>query len=115
MSEPVTIGMVASVVVGILIFLVKMMINDIKSSISGVEELLMETFNNRITKVEEKHEADMKQVQTELSNIMGDFSMSFVLREDFFRTMNGMEAKMVSMDEKLNKLLLNSAGVRNDG
>ena len=29
--------------------------------------------------------------------------------------MNGMEAKMVSMDEKLNKLLLNSAGVRNDG
>ena len=41
--------------------------------------------------------------------------MSFVLREDFFRTMNGMEAKMVSMDEKLNKLLLNSAGVRNDG
>lgn len=118
MSEPVTIGMVASVVVGILIFLVKMMINDIKSSISGVEERLsssMGAFNNRITKVEEKHEADMKQVQTELSNIKGDFSMSFVLREDFFRTMNGMEAKMVSMDEKLNKLLLNSAGVRNDG
>ena len=114
MSEPVTIGMVASVVVGILIFLVKMMINDIKSSISGVEERLsssMEAFNNRITKVEEKHEADMKQVQTELSNIKGDFSMSFVLREDFFRTMNGMEAKMVSMDEKLNLVMTLKASI----
>lgn len=118
MSEPITIGMVASVIVGILVYLSKMMINDIKSSISDVGQRLdtaMESFDKRISKVEEKHASDMKQVQNELSNIKGDFSMSFVLREDFFRTMNGMESKMTSMDEKLNKILLNSAGVRNDG
>ena len=72
MSEPVTIGMVASVVVGILIFLVKMMINDIKSSISGVEERLsssMEAFNNRITKVEEKHEAVMELVSEKMEKL----------------------------------------------
>ena len=38
MSEPITIGMVASVIIGVLVYLAKMMINDIKSSISGFGE-----------------------------------------------------------------------------
>lgn len=52
----------------------------------------------------------MKQVQAELNNIKSDLPMTFVLREDYFRVMNGVEGKMNSMDEKLNRLLLNSVG-----
>ena len=113
MSEPITIGMVASVIIGALVYLAKMMINDIKSSISGFGDRLdtaMKSFNERIDKVEEKHEKDMKQVQAELNNIKSDLPMTFVLREDYFRVMNGVEGKMNSMDEKLNRLLLNSVG-----
>lgn len=72
MSEPITIGMVASVIIGVLVYLAKMMINDIKSSISGFGDRLdtaMKSFDERIDKVEEKHEKDMKQVQAELNNI----------------------------------------------
>ena len=113
MSEPITIGMVASVIIGVLVYLAKMMINDIKSSISGFGDRLdtaMKSFDERIDKVEEKHEKDMKQVQSELNNIKSDFPMTFVLREDYFRTMNSVEGKMTSIDEKLSKLLLNSVG-----
>ena len=113
MSEPITIGMVASVIIGVLVYLAKMMINDIKSSISGFGDRLdtaMKSFDERIDKVEEKHEKDMKQVQAELNNIKSDFPMTFVLREDYFRTMNSVEGKMTSIDEKLSKLMLNSVG-----
>ena len=113
MREPITIGMVASVIIGVLVYLAKMMINDIKSSISGFGDRLdtaMKSFDERIDKVEEKHEKDMKQVQAELNNIKSDFPMTFVLREDYFRTMNSVEGKMTSIDEKLSKLLLNSVG-----
>ena len=113
MSEPITIGMVASVIIGVLVYLAKMMINDIKSSISGFGDRLdtaMKSFDERIDKVEEKHEKDMKQVQAELNNIKSDLPMTFVLREDYFRVMNGVEGKMNSLDEKLNRLLLNSVG-----
>lgn len=113
MSEPITIGMVASVIIGVLVYLAKMMINDIKSSIFGFGDRLdtaMKSFDERIDKVEEKHEKDMKQVQAELNNIKSDLPMTFVLREDYFRVMNGVEGKMNSMDEKLNRLLLNSVG-----
>ena len=113
MSEPITIGMVASVIIGVLVYLAKMMINAIKSSISGFGDRLdtaMKSFDERIDKVEEKHEKDMKQVQAELNNIKSDLPMTFVLREDYFRVMNGVEGKMNSMDEKLNRLLLNSVG-----
>ena len=113
MSEPITIGMVASVIIGVLVYLAKMMINDIKSSISGFGDRLdtaMKSFDERIDKVEEKHEKDMKQVQAELNNIKSDFPMTFILREDYFRTMNSVEGKMTSIDEKLSKLLLNSVG-----
>lgn len=109
MSDPITIGMVASVAVAVVSFLVKMMIDDFKKSVSGVGKKLDDTiarFDERITRVEEKQEKDIKDVQKELSTIKGDFATTFVLREDFFRSMNGVEDKMRTIDSKLDKLLL---------
>lgn len=38
----------------------------------------------------------------------GDFATTFVLREDFFRSMNGVEDRMRSIDSKIDKLLMQS-------
>ena len=45
-------------------------------------------------------------VAQEINDIKGDFATTFVLREDFFRSMNGVEDRMKIIDNKLDKLLL---------
>ena len=100
MNDAVTIGMAATAVGTVLWFLVKMMIDDFKRSVSGVGSKLDSTiarFDERVTKLEDKQEADIKAVQKEL-------------REDFFRSMNGVEDKMRSMDSKLDRLLVRQGG-----
>ena len=112
-NDAVTIGMAATAVGTVLWFLVKMMIDDFKQSVSGVGSKLDSTiarFDERVTKLEDKQEADIKAVQKELSSIKGDFATTFVLREDFFRSMNGVEDKMRSMDGKLDRLLVRQGG-----
>lgn len=66
--------------------------------------------NERIDRLEEKTDKDIKNIKQEINDIKGDFSMSFVLREDFFRGMNGVEDKVKSMDSKLDRLLLMNKG-----
>lgn len=66
--------------------------------------------NERIDRLEEKTDRDIENIKQEINDIKGDFSMSFVLREDFFRAMNGVEDKVKSMDSKLDRLLLMSKG-----
>ena len=58
-----------------------------------------EKVNERIDKLEEKTGKDIQ-------HIKGDFATTFVLREDFFRSMNGVEDKIKGMDNKLDRLLL---------
>ena len=51
-----------------------MMIDDFKQSVSGVGSKLDSTiarFDERVTKLEDKQEADIKAVQKELSSIKG--------------------------------------------
>lgn len=109
MNDPITIGMVAAGAVGLIVFLAKMMIDEFKRTMNKLGQRLEDTiakFDERIARIEDKQEKDIKDVQKELSSIKGDFATTFVLREDFFRSMNGVEDKMRSMDGKLDKLLL---------
>lgn len=62
--------------------------------------------NERIDKLEEKTEKDIQNIQQEINDIKGDFATTFVLREDFFRSMNGVEDRIKSIDGKLDRLLL---------
>ena len=99
MNDAVTIGMAATAVGTVLWFLVKMMIDDFKRSVSGVGSKLDSTiarFDERVTKLEDKQEADIKAVQKELSSI------------------KGVEDKMRSMDSKLDRLLVRQGG-KTDG
>ena len=60
-----------------------------------------EKVNERIDKLE-----DIQNIRQEINDIKGDFATTFVLREDFFRSMNGVEDRMKIIDNKLDKLLL---------
>lgn len=62
--------------------------------------------NERIDRLEEKTERDIQNIKEEINDIKGDFATTFVLREDFFRSMNGVEDKVKSIDSKLDRLLL---------
>lgn len=62
--------------------------------------------NERIDRLEEKTENDIRDIEQQISDIKGDFATTFVLREDFFRAMNGVEDKVRSIDQKLDRLLL---------
>lgn len=109
MNAPITIGMVAAGAVGLIVFLAKMMIDEFKRTMNKLGQRLEDTiakFDERIARIEDKQEKDIKDVQKELNSIKGDFATTFVLREDFFRSMNGVEDKMRTMDNKLDKLLL---------
>lgn len=71
-----------------------MMIDDFKQSVSGVGSKLtapLPGLTKRVTKLEDKQEGG-HQGGTEGTELhQGDFATTFVLREDFFRSMNGVE------------------------
>lgn len=54
----------------------------------------------KVTRIQDKYNPD--------NDIKGDFATTFVLREDFFRSMNGVEDRMRSIDSKIDKLLMQS-------
>jgi len=47
-----------------------------------------------------------KKYLEKINDIKGDFATTFVLREDFFRSMNAVEDKVKSIDSKIDRLLL---------
>lgn len=67
-----------------------------------------EKVNKRIDKLEDETDGEIANIKQELNNIKGDFATTFVLREDFFRSMNGVEDRMRSIDGKIDKLLMQS-------
>ena len=70
-----------------------------------IKEMNDET-NRRIDKLEERTEGDIAGIKKELGDIKGDFSTSFVLREDFFRSMNGVEDQVRETSRKIDQVLL---------
>ena len=62
--------------------------------------------NLRIDKLEDRTNADIENIKKDLSGIKGEFATTFVQREDFFRSMNGMEDVIRRMDGKMDRLLL---------
>lgn len=95
--------------VGLLIWFLKNWVGTLTGSIQKVEEKLTEQndrINERIEKLEEKQDREIKELAQEVKDMKIDFPTMFVLREDFFRAMNGTEDKMGKMDQKLDQLLL---------
>lgn len=109
---------VVTVVIGILGFFARGYLKTLQSSIDNIKQQNNETkrenkemykaLNERIEKVKVETDTDIENIKKQINDIKGDFSMTFVLREDFFRSMNGVEDRMRSIDGKIDKLLLQS-------
>lgn len=96
---------------GILTFFIKGWFNNLKSSTEEIKKQVKENdekTNKRIDKIEQETDGEIESIKKELTNIKGDFATTFVLREDFFRSMNGVEDRMRSIDGKIDKLLMQS-------
>lgn len=105
MAGAITIGL------GILTFFIKGWFGSIKANTEEIKEQIRENdekVNKRIDRLEEDTDRDIANIKQELNDIKGDFATTFVLREDFFRSMNGVEDRMRSIDSKIDKLLLQS-------
>ena len=105
MEQIITLSIVLGVGFSLLTFLAKAQFNDIKTSI----EKNNESTNKRIDKLENETNARIESLTQDLKNVKGDFATTFVLREDFFRSMNGVEDRMKSIDSKIDKLLMASS------
>lgn len=101
-EQIITLAIVLGVGFSLLIFLAKTQFSDIKNSIKDNNA----TANARMDKMEQKTNEKIDGLEKEISNIKGDFATSFVLREDFFRAMNGVEDNMRETGRKVDKILL---------
>lgn len=107
MAGVITVGL------GVITFCIKGWITGVKKSTEEIKKQIKENdekVNGRIDRLKEKTEGEISEIRQEISDIKGDFATTFVLREDFFRSMNGVEDKMRSIDNKIDKLLLQSSG-----
>lgn len=102
MEQIITLGVVLGVGFSLLIFLAKTQFNDIKNSIKENNE----STNKRIEKLETKTDAEIGSIKDEINSIKGDFATTFVLREDFFRSMNGVEENIKETGRKIDKILM---------
>lgn len=102
MEQVITLAVVLGVGFALLVFLAKTQFNDIKSSIKENNAAA----KDRMDKIEQKTNEEIDGLKKEMSNIKGDFATSFVLREDFFRAMNGVEDNMKETGKKVDKILL---------
>lgn len=105
---------------GVMVFFIKRWFNDIEQRNTEIQKKIEEgnkaiqdrierndaKVNERIDRLEEKTDRDIQNIKQEINDIKGDFATTFVLREDFFRSMNGVEDKVKSIDSKLDRLLL---------
>ena len=76
----------------------------LKHWFDGVEQHSRETQE----KIEQGKPCLIEHIKQEINDIKGDFATTFVLREDFFRSMNGVEDRIKSIDQKIDRLLLNT-------
>lgn len=93
---------------GVLTFFIKTWFTDVKKADAEIKKNIEsnnERINTRIEKLEEKTDNQIADIKREVTDMKGDFATMYVLREDFFRTMNGVEDRIKSMDSKLDKLL----------
>lgn len=62
-------------------------------------------FTQRLLEINEKIGQKINQVEQDLNDLKADLPMIYTLREDFIRSLNNVESKIASIDNKIDKLL----------
>lgn len=106
MAGVITLGL------GVITFFIKGWFNSIRDKTEEIKEQIKENdekVNKRIDRLEEETDRDIANIKQEINDIKGDFATTFVLREDFFRSMNGVEDRIRSIDGKIDQLLIQNS------
>lgn len=106
MAGVITLGL------GVLAFFIRSWLDSLKNSIGKIEKQIKENdekVNRRIDKLEDETDGEIANIKQELNDIKGDFATTFVLREDFFRSMNGVESSIRSIDGKIDRILMQNS------
>ena len=83
----------------------------IKKNAENIEKL-----SSLIEKIDARQSERIDKLETNFNDLKSDLPMTFVLREDFVRTMNNVESRIMGMDNKLDRLLEKTAiGGKKDG
>ena len=97
----------------VLVFFIRSWFNKLSENTEEIKKRIKENdekVNKRIDKLEDETDGEIANIKQELNNIKGDFATTFVLREDFFRSMNGVENSIRSIDNKIDKILMQNSG-----
>ena len=92
----------------VLTFFIKRWFSNIEQGNARIQEQIEQNdkkVNERIDRLEQKNDEDLQKIKGELSQMKADLPFAYVLREDFFRVMNGAEDRIKGMDGKLDRLL----------
>lgn len=93
---------VMTLAIGALGFFIKGWLKSIQAQIRQNDDKV----NRRIDKLEDRTNTDIENIKKEVNGIKGEFSTTFVLREDFFRSTNSMEDAIRKIDNKMDRLLI---------
>jgi hypothetical protein len=58
-----------------------------------------------LKEIETKQEERLEKLEDALNNLKSDLPLVYVLREDFVRTMNNVETKIMGVDNKIDRIL----------
>ena len=92
----------------VLVFFIRSWFNKLSENTEEIKKQIKENDEKVNKRMEDETDGEIANIKQELNNIKGDFATTFVLREDFFRSMNGVEDRMRSIDGKIDKLLMQS-------
>lgn len=101
--------------IGFMTFLLRRWFDNLNSRMDSTDKKITETnekLNERIEKLEQEMNAEIKDIREELKSIEKDFPVVYVQRDDFFRSMNGVEQQMRDMNGKMDKLLMQNNSSR---
>ncbi len=105
----ITLATVLSILGGAFLFLFKHQFKQITDGIAQnankIDEQI-ETLNARINKIKEKVDQDITGLREELGNIKGDFAITFVQREEFYRYLNGIQSDIKDTNTKVDQILM---------
>ncbi len=103
---------VVACAIGVLGFFIKSWFNGLKKDMDSIRGQIAENdrkVNLRVEKLEDRTNAEIENIKNNLGEIRGEFATVFVQREDFFRSMNGVEDAIRVMDGKVDRILMNSS------
>lgn len=95
---------------GVLTYFIKRWFSSIEQGNREIQNRIEQNdkkVNERIDRLEQKNDGDIQGIRSEISQMKADLPFTYVLREDYIRVANNMEANIKELGRKIDELLVN--------